>query len=365
MPQVALTLPTRHPVGDVLEQRLAELPHGLGGELQLAVGAPLEVAGLVERALQLGQGLGVDRRLVTELALELVEVDVIHPGPAVGLRELLREVVEVGQVLEYAGPVAEPETLLAAELLGAAPVLARAQGAQVVVELGEGLHQLRAAEGLCCQGIELVALLLRHRVAHALRSGRALGEGIHQLVDVLRVLREEVAVLVHEVGEVLVGVLTATVLVQQLVEVAQHLVDRGTVLVGGVLERLLHALETLVEQLPAEQVLDLLVVGASLGAAPVVGAELLDRRRRARREVLQLHLGEGPLSVVHLDVARQLLALVEHRPVEELADLLHGPVQVVLAEQLAALVRYLTGEVVQAALGLSATTQELAHGALR
>ena len=48
------------------------------------------------------------------------------------------------------------------------------------------------------------------------------------------------------------------------VEVVEHLVDACTVLVGGVLERLLHAGEALVEHLPAEQVLDLLVVGARL-----------------------------------------------------------------------------------------------------
>ena len=141
--------------------------------------------------------------LVAQLAGQLVEVDVIHPGAAVRLGELLGEVVEVGEVLEHAGAVAEPEALLATELLRAAPVLAGAQRAQVVVELAQRLHQLGAAERLRGQGIELVALLLRHRVAHPLRGGGALREGVHQLVDVLRVLREEVAVLVHEVGEVL------------------------------------------------------------------------------------------------------------------------------------------------------------------
>ena len=54
------------------------------------------------------------------------------------------------------------------------------------------------------------------------------------------------------------------VLLEQLVEVVEHLVDRGAVLVGRVLERLLHAGEPLVEHLAAEQVLDLLVVLARL-----------------------------------------------------------------------------------------------------
>ncbi len=108
-----------------------------GREPELAVGAALEVAGVAQRLLELLQGARVDGGLVAELAGELVEVDVVHPGAAVGLGELLGEVVEVGEVLEHAGAVAEAEPLLAVEPLRAAPVLAGAQRLQVVVELGE------------------------------------------------------------------------------------------------------------------------------------------------------------------------------------------------------------------------------------
>ena len=76
-------------VGDVAQQRLAELAHRLGGQPELAVGGALEVAGVAQRLLQLGERAGVDGRLVAELAGELVEVDVVHPGAVVGLRELL------------------------------------------------------------------------------------------------------------------------------------------------------------------------------------------------------------------------------------------------------------------------------------
>ena len=170
--------------------------------------------------------------------------------------------------------------------------------------------------------------------------------------------------LVHEVGEVLVGVLAEAVLLEQLVEVADHLVDGGLVLVGGVLEGFLHPLEALVEHLPAEEVLDLLVVLAGLLALPVVVGELAHRRRRARRQVAELHLAEVAVGVVQVDVTGQLLALLEHRSVEELLDLLHRAVEVVLAEQLTTLVGDLAGQVVEAALVLPATTQELAHRAL-
>ena len=56
----------------------------------------------------------------------------------------------------------------------------------------------------------------------------------------------------HEVVKVLLRVLAARVLVQQVVQVIEHLVDPLTVLVGGVLQRLLHPGEPLIEHLPAE-----------------------------------------------------------------------------------------------------------------
>ena len=61
---------------------------------------------------------------------------------------------------------------------------------------------------------------------------------VEQLVEVLRVLGEVVAVLCHELVEVLLGVDALAPLVEEVVEVAEHLVDGLAVLVGGVLERL-------------------------------------------------------------------------------------------------------------------------------
>ena len=196
--QVALALTPGHPVRDVPQQGLAELAHRLRAEPELAVGAALEVARVAQRLLQLLQGAGIDRGPVTQLAGQLVEVEVVHPGAAVRLGELLGERVEVGEVLEYAGPVAEAQPLLAVEAFRPTPVLTGAEGLQVAVELGQRLHQLGAAERLGREGVQLVALLLGHRVAHPLGGGRPLGEGVQQLLDVAGVLGEEVAVLVHE-----------------------------------------------------------------------------------------------------------------------------------------------------------------------
>ena len=83
--------------------------------------------------------------------------------------------------------------------------------------------------------------------------------------------------LVHEVLKILLGVLSAGMLVQQAVEVIEHLGDALAVFVGGAFQRLLHAGETLVEHLAAQQILDLLVLLAGLAAAPVVVGQLLHR----------------------------------------------------------------------------------------
>ena len=112
-------------------------------------------------------------------------------------------------------------------------------------------------------------------------------------------------------------------LVQQVVEVVQHLVDALAVLVGGALQRLLHAGEALVEHLAAEQILDLIVLFAGLGAAPVVLGQLLDGLGRRRRERVQLQFAEAGVVVQR---AGQFLAFGQHGLVEQLLDLLQGAV---------------------------------------
>ena len=156
--------------------------------------------------------------------------------------------------------------------------------------------------------------------------------------------------LVHELVEVGLGVLAPLVLLEQLVQVVEHLVDRLAVLVGGALERLLHAGEPLVEQLAAEQVLDPLVVLARLAGLPVVVGQLAHGGRDRGRQVLELHLAERAVVVVEVDVAGELLALLEHRVVEQLAHLLERAVEVVPLQQLAPLLRHPAGEVVEAGL---------------
>ena len=88
---------------------------------------------------------------------------------------------------------------------------------------------------------------------------------------------------VHEVAELFGRVLAPGVGREEVVEVAEHLLDPLAVLGCGVLEGLLHPREALVEHLAAEEVLDLLVLLAGAAAAPGVVGQLGDRGGRRRR----------------------------------------------------------------------------------
>ena len=67
--------------------------------------------------------------------------------------------------------------------------------AQVAAQLVHLPAQVHVAEQLVGELLQLRPLLGRHRVEHRLHRGHALGDLLEQLVEVLRVLREEVPVL--------------------------------------------------------------------------------------------------------------------------------------------------------------------------
>ncbi|CFR95587.1 Uncharacterised protein [Mycobacterium tuberculosis] len=158
-------------------------------------------------------------------------------------------------------------------------------------------HQRRRAKCLLRQRVQLVPLFLAQAVAEPLRGGGSLGQRVQQLLDVARVLREELAVLGHELVEVPLRIFTAGVLIQQVVEVVEHLGDPPAIVVGGTGKRLLHAGKALVEQLTAEQILDLLILFAGLPAAPAVFGQLLYCLGRRGRKRVQLQLGEAGVVV--------------------------------------------------------------------
>ena len=170
--------------------------------------------------------------------------------------------------------------------------------------------------------------------------------------------------LAHELVEVLGGVLAEPTLLEQVVEVVEHVADRLAVGIRRTLEGVLHAGEPLVEQLAAEQLLDALVVGTRRGTLPLVVGQVVHGGGSAGGQVLEPHLGERAGVVIHVDVADEVLALLEHGVVEELADLLQRAVEPVTAHQFCAPLAHSSRQVVETLLIAGAAAQVLAHRAL-
>ena len=144
---------------------------------------------------------------------------------APGLRrapQQVLELVDVAELAHHAGRLGEAQRVLAREVVAAVPTHLREQLAQVAAELVDLPAQVHVLQQLFGQALELGPLLGRHRVEHRLHGGHALSHHLEQLVEGLRVLGEEVAVAAHELLEGGLGVLAAFALLEQLVEVGQH-----------------------------------------------------------------------------------------------------------------------------------------------
>jgi hypothetical protein len=164
-------------------------------------------------------------------------------------------------------------------------------------------------------------------------------------------------VLVHELGEVVGRVLPPSVLGQQRVEVGHHLPDglhSGRILAG---ESLFHARELRVEDLPPQQVEDVLPVLLTLGAAPLVVVQLAHLSGGVVGERVEVHLGEAGVVAVP---AGQELTFRRQCLVELLADLVQGAREVATTLDLAAPAGQLPAQLVQA----RAVAETPAHEAL-
>ena len=163
-----------------------------------------------------------------------LDVDVVEGGAGVLLTELVEQVVEVGDVAQRAGRLAVAERRSSPRTRsrrsqfrsGRSARRLRRQRRQLAGEVGvaERLgHQagqlLRAAPGSASASAA--------RAAAARRASASISSSTS-----LRLLGEELAVPLHELGERVVGVFAAGVPAEQVVEVAEHLLDRRAGLAG-------------------------------------------------------------------------------------------------------------------------------------
>ncbi len=138
---VTLTAASRKLLCHIAQRRLAEPAHSFRRQPPLPVGTAVQEALIDQRAFQFGKRAGVDGRLVTELAGKRVEVDVVHGRPRIALRELLGQLLELGDVGQRLGALTHPERVVTRELFGPAPVLARPRRLQVRIKPVQRLHQ--------------------------------------------------------------------------------------------------------------------------------------------------------------------------------------------------------------------------------
>ena len=201
-------------------------------------------------------------------------------------------------------------------------------------------------------------MLGAERGHHPLGRRLTSGERVDQLFDGLRLLREELAVLGHEVGELVGGVLVARVRGQQGVEVGQHVLDPLHRLRIRRLQRLLHPGELRVEHLALQHLLDRLEDLLRLVGPPRVLVEGAYGAGHVVGNGVQLQLGEP--GVVALG-AGQGLALGGHRLVERRAHLVERAAEVTAPPGGRPQLADLVGEPVEPAAAVDAASHQVAQ----
>ncbi len=278
-------------VEDPAQGGLPEPAHGLRGELQLAA-LPPEVPLLLQLALDLLERLQVVDGRPAQGTADRGLVDVVEPGSGVVLAERLLQPAEVGELLQGADGVAHAEGLVAVHRLRGVPREVGAAGVQGLAEAGHLLAQAGLSQRLVDQPLQLLALLRGHGREHPLGRGGPAGQDVDQLFEIAGILRKEFPMLLHELVEIILGVLAAGVSVQHVVQIRHHLPDPFHRLWIGIGQGFPHAAEPAVEDLPAQQVAQLLERLAGRRRAPLVRAQLLHRARGVARHRVELRLAQ-------------------------------------------------------------------------
>ena len=204
---------------EIPERALADAADALRCQLH-APFALLDEAGLFELLRKARELVERARRIVAEQLAGLVEVDL---GELTGIGRVAEHVlqrVDVTELVEHAAHLTERHRLVAAERHALAPTHLRERVAQVLPELVDLPAQVHVVEQRIGELLQLRALLGTHRVEHLLHLRHRTRHRLQQLVEVLRVVREEVAVALHEPIEV--GLFAPLALLEHLVQLGEH-----------------------------------------------------------------------------------------------------------------------------------------------
>ena len=164
--------------------------------------ALVDQSGLLEHAGEPGQLVEAAGGIVAEQLPGAVDVHLRQCAGVGGAPQELLQPVEVTQLLHGGRRLGHAERILALEVVALVPAHLREQAPELLAELIDLPAQVHVVEELFGQLLDLRPLLGRHRRQHRLHGGHPAGQHLQQLVEVLGVLGEEVAVALHEALEV-------------------------------------------------------------------------------------------------------------------------------------------------------------------
>ena len=171
------------------------------GDLEPAT-LPRHQPRLLERALDLLEPPEIGDRLLAQGPPELLLVDVLHRGARVVGPHRTVQILVIGYPLQRVHRGLHGHGLFAAGKRGLVPRHLREQFGEGT---GQSIHferKVEVLEDLPRQRFQLGPLLRRHRPQQPRQRGHPSCHLLQQLVERLRVLGEEVAVPLHETGEV-------------------------------------------------------------------------------------------------------------------------------------------------------------------
>ena len=271
------------PAEQIVEHLLADPARAARRQLH-PIAVALEVAGPLEAARKLIEGVHIAGSVGAEQVADPLTIDLAKVARAVDAVQLRLEGVERLEVRHLLQGAFEAERLVAAE----PGPLAEAAGQQLVErcrELSEVPAQPVVAQQRVHHRLELGPLLRAHRAQQRLHRGHPLRQLGDDVVEGLRA-REEPAVLAQEVRDV--GIAAGQPLLEQSVEVADHVAIGGEVLGRDALDRVRQPGHVLVEDLLAEALDELVEPPPRLGLHEVVFLEAADPVAEVRRQPIEL-----------------------------------------------------------------------------